>query len=53
MLAACGLLLAACAGYPEARSLQLAAVDFNLRAILLPSIAHDLELGRYGLQLAR
>ena len=33
--------------------MQLAAVDFNLRAILLPTIAHDLELSCDGLQLAR
>ena len=53
LLAACGLLLAACAGDPEARSLYLLPVNFYLGAKLLPSIAHDLELSCDGLQLAR
>ena len=52
-LAACSLLLAACARYPEAWSLHLLSVNFYLGAKLLPAIAHDLELGCDGLQLAR
>ena len=52
-LAACGLLLAACAGYPEAWSLHLLPVNFYLWPMFLPTIAHDLELSCDGLQLAR
>ena len=51
LLAACGLLLAACAGDPEAWSLHLLPVNFYLGAMLLPTIAHDLELSCDGLQL--
>ena len=40
-LAACGLLLAACALDPEAWSLDLLAVDHDPWAMLLPTIAHD------------
>jgi len=52
-LAACGLLLAACAGDPEAWSLHLLPVNFYLWPMFLPTIAHDLELSCDGLQLAR
>ncbi len=33
--------------------MHLLPVNFNLRAILLPGVAHDLELSCDGLQLAR
>jgi len=35
----------------EAWSLQLGAIDQDPRAMLSPSVAHDLELQGYGLQL--
>ena len=50
-LVACGLQLAA--RFPQAGSLQLVAIDKNLRAKLLPVVAHDLELQADGLQLGR
>jgi hypothetical protein len=52
-LAACCLKLGACALDPEAWSLELLAIDPDPRAMLSPSIAHDLELQGYGRQLLR
>ena len=50
-LVACSLPLVP--GLPEAWSLQLLAIDLDRGAMLSPSVAHDLELERNRLQLAR
>ena len=52
-LAACCLSLVACPRDPEAWRLQLFSINKNLGTKALPTIAHDLELSRDGLQLAR
>ena len=50
-LVACSLPLVA--GLCQAWSLQLLAIDPDLRTKLLPVITHDLELSRDGRQLTR
>ena len=50
-LADCCLRLGARALQPEAWSLKLLAIDPDPWTELLPSIAHNLELQGYGLQL--